>query len=271
MKKTFISLILICLFVMTSSVSALADGVIPDERLVERLTDDADLLDEDEEAVLLDTLDSLSDTYQMDIVVVTVNTIDGKSPRDFADDFFDYNGFGYGDTEDGILLFVNMGERDWYISTSGRAQTTFSDYGLDHMGEEVVYWLGDGYYYDAFERFAELCEELILFEAENGPYDVDNLPKPVFKIDFFSVLIGFIIALIISLVMRSKHKTVRFKSQAGDYIRKDSFALTQSADHFLYRNVSRTRRASETSSGSGGSSTHRSSSGRSHGGRGGKF
>ncbi len=256
---------------------AMADEVIPSERLALRLTDDADLLDSGEKNTLLDKLDSLSDKYQMDIVVVTVNSIDGKTPRDFADDFFDYNGFGYGDTDDGILLLVNMGERDWYISTCGRAENTFTDYGLEYMSEEVLYWLGDGYYYNAFDEFADICEELILYERENGAYDVNNLPKPAFKISFISVIIGFIIALIISLAMRGKHKTVRFKSQAGDYMKKDSFNLTQATDHFLYRNVSRTRRASESSSssgrsgGSGGSSTHRSSSGRSHGGRGGKF
>ena len=270
MKKTFVTFILVSLFILTSSLSSFADGVIPDERLAERLTDDADLLDDSDEEELLYKLDSLSEEYRMDIVVVTVNSIEGKTPVAFADDFFDYNGFGYGDTEDGILLLVNMGERDWYISTCGRAQYTFTDYGLEYMGDEVLYWLGDGYYYDAFDTFADICEELILYELENGAYDVDNLPKPVFKIDLLSVIIGFVIALIISLIMRSKHKSVRFSSQAGDYMKKDSFALTQCTDLFLYRNVTRTRRETESSS-SGGSSMHRSSSGRSHGGRGGKF
>ena len=68
------------------------------------LTDEADLLTAEEEALLSRQLAQLSDQYGMDIVIVTVESTNGAEPVDFADDWFDYNGY----RADGILLLVSM-------------------------------------------------------------------------------------------------------------------------------------------------------------------
>jgi len=57
---------------------------------------------------------------------------------------------------------------------------------------------------------------------------------------------------------------------AEDYLTEGTYRLTRSQDLFLYSNLTKTPRPQQNTSGSG-SGTHRSSSGRSHGGRGGKF
>ena len=57
-----------------------------------RLVDNADLLTEEEENLLLARLDEVSQRQQFDVVIVTASSIDGKSPMAYADDFFDYNG-----------------------------------------------------------------------------------------------------------------------------------------------------------------------------------
>ena len=54
-----------------------------------RLVDEADLLTPAEEAELVAKLDSISKRQQFDIVVLTVNSIGGKSPDAFADDYYD--------------------------------------------------------------------------------------------------------------------------------------------------------------------------------------
>ena len=79
-----------------------------------------------------------------------------------------------------------------------------------------------------------------------------------------SLAVGFVIAFIATAVMRSKLKSVRPKSGAADYVKEGSFRLTRSNDFFLYRTVSRVAKPKDNGS-------HRSSSGRSHGGGGGKF
>ena len=70
--------------------------------------DEANLLLEDEEESLNLKANNLSDKYNMDIVIVTTNDTMGKSSRDFADDYFDYGGFGVGEDYSGILFLIDM-------------------------------------------------------------------------------------------------------------------------------------------------------------------
>ena len=236
------------------------------------LFDGADLLYDSEEAELAAYLESLRDRIQLDVVVVTVNSTGMYSPMEYADDYFDYNGYGYGENRDGILLLIAMDTRDWWISTSGYGITAFTDAGIEYIGEQILSDLSGGWYADAFRTFADLCESFVTQARTGDPFDVHNLPKEPF--DWFSTLlislvIGLIVALIYTGVLKGQLHSVQRKPAASEYVREGSLKLHQSQDLFLYRNVRRTVR--ETSSGSGGSSIHRSSSGRSHGGGGGKF
>ena len=63
-----------------------------------RLVDGADLLTDSEETALRDKLDEISERQQVDLVIVTTDSLEGKSPMEFADDFYDYNGYGFGDS-----------------------------------------------------------------------------------------------------------------------------------------------------------------------------
>jgi uncharacterized protein len=74
------------------------------------------------------------------------------------------------------------------------------------------------------------------------------------------------VALIVTGKMRSDLVTVRQQVKADNYVIPGSLQLTNSRDLFLYSQVTKTERPK-----SGGSSTHTSSSGRTHGGGGGKF
>lgn len=232
-----------------------------------RLVDDADILWDEEEQELLSKLDEISARHGMDVVVVTTDSLDGKSAMEYADDYYDYNGYA----SDGILFLVCMGTRDWRMSTTGFAIRAFTDAGLEYIEDNVIGYLSDGDYYRAFDTYADLCDRLIT-QAENGePFDVGNMPKAPFNLGknlLISLIIGFVIALIVTLVMKSKLKSVHSQPAASHYVKDGSMNVTIHRDMFLYSHIDRRKR--ETSS-SGGSSTHRSSSGSAHGGRGGKF
>lgn len=232
-----------------------------------RLVDDAGLLTSTEAAQLEATLDEISTRQSLDIVIVTVNSTDGRSPEAFADDWFDYHDYG----NDGILLLVSMEDRDWHISTTGYGITAVTDAGLEYMSEQFLPMLSDGEYADAFRTFAELCDEFTTQAKTGDPYDSHNLPKepfdPLFTL-IVSLVIGLVAALIITGPMKRELKSVRKQYRADAYVAPGSLRLTASRDLFLYSKVVRTERPKSTSS---GSSTHTSSSGRSHGGGGGKF
>lgn len=228
-----------------------------------RLVDKANLLTAAEETEILSRLNEISERQELDIVIVTVNSLNGKSPRDYADDYYDNYGYGFGLKKDGILLLVAMSTRDLYISTSGYGMKAFTDVGIEYIEDSIAPSLADEEYAFAFKEYARICDDFIT-RAKNGTsYGRGNYNITQFL--WISLAIGLVVALIATGIMRRQLKSVRFKTGASDYMKKDSFVITKSNDIYLYKTVTRRARPKDD----GGS--HRSSSGRSHGGGGRKF
>ena len=172
------------------------------------------------------------------------------------------------------MFLITMSERKWCISTHGEAIQIFTDAGQEYMTDNFGSYLSDGEYYEGFMKFADLCEEFIIQAQSGEPYDVENLPEetiPFYMIFLISLVVGFVIALIVTGVMRSRMMTVHMKPDAADYMKDGSLHINRSRDIFLYHQVTRTAKPKEESSGGGGSSTHTSSSGETHGGSSGSF
>lgn len=227
-----------------------------------RLVDDADLLTESQETALTEKLDKISEKHKCDVIIVTANSLEGKNPTAYADDYFDYNGYGFGDECDGILLLISMEDRDWAISTCGFGIDAFSDADQEYIVDEIIDDLSSGNYNAAFTEFAELCDEFIA--KEKNPLGL--------KWILYSILIGAAIAFCITWYMRMQLKSVHRQPAAKDYVRDGSFVLEIERDRYLYKKLDKRAKPKDNgSSGRSGSSTHRSSSGRSHGGSRGKF
>ena len=269
-KKIFTVLFTLFLF-MVSSMPSFAAEDMP------RLVDNADLLTSSEESTLLSKIDEISERQQTDIVVVTVNTLDGKTPMEYADDFYDYNGYGFGDDADGILLLISMEDRDWYITTTGYGITAITDAGREYISKKFRSDLSKGKYAAAFTTYAELCDEFITQAKTGTPYDVGNLPKEPFDFGMsiiIALVIGLAVAFFVTNIMKKQLKTVQLQYEAKKYIKDNSMNVTEHNDLFLYTHVDRYLKAKDDDSKEepkGGSSTHTSSSGRTHGGGGGKF
>lgn len=241
-----------------------------------RISDWAGLLSDDEVAELSDQLDEISERQQFDVVIVTLDSLEGAYVTAYADDFFDYNGYGFGENKDGILFLISMEERDWCISTSGYGITAFTDAGQEYLSEKFLPYLSDGDYAEAFRIFASWCDDYITQARAGTPYDVDNIPVEPFSLlgaFIIAIVIGLIVAFIVTGIMKLGLRSVFSEPKADSYMKKDSLRLTKNYDLFLYRNVTKTEKPKETSTSgsSGGSATHTSSSGNAHGGSKGKF
>lgn len=277
MKKRFFTLALALLFILAAVVPVCAESDYA------RLQDDAALLSTDEYNEVLSRLDELSERQSFDVVIHTTEDMDGySSVVAYADDYFDYNGYGYGEDRDGIILVVSMGTRDLYISTCGFGITAFTDYGIDTLLDDIKGYFSDGDYYGGFCSFISEADEYITAAKNGSPHDIDG--DDYYDNDYYgsersgffnftwlvaSLIMGLVCALIIVGTMKAQLKTVRPALAAGSYVRKDSIKVKGERDIYLYRNVSRTEIVRESSS--GGSSTHVSSSGATHGGGGTKF
>ncbi|MBE6571661.1 MAG: TPM domain-containing protein [Ruminococcaceae bacterium] len=249
MKKIIFSLTCLALF-FCLTISAIAE--------MQYLVDSEGILTASQAQQIGSELLEMSEKHGMDFVIVTSENFDGKSSQDFADDFFDYGGY----REDGIILVMSHNIGDVFISTTGDGIAVFSDSDVDDIFDVILPYMADGKYAESFSLFLSECERLV--------YEYENAPKKPFlsaKQITICVIIGIIIGFIGVSVMKSGMKTVRFKPNAKDYMVFGSLKLTEKNDTFLYRNVNRVRR--ETNSGSGGNRI--GSSGRSHGGSGRSF
>ena len=220
------------------------------------VVDDAGLLTSAEIAQLEERSAQFYIDTGMELVIVTAESLDGKTAMAYADEYFDAT---YG--ENGILLLIAMQEREWHISTTGTAIEAFNEVDLMGMEDGIMKYLPDGKYFKTFDRFQSDAEyywnneEISDFEASL----VIGLP------------VGLVVALIAILIMRSTMNTKTSQRAAAEYQVDGSFNLRKHQDLFLYSRVTKTAKPKDTSNSSSGSSVHTSSSGRSHGGRGGKF
>lgn len=232
-----------------------------------RLVDNADYLTDSEEATLLNKLNEISTRQGLDIVIVTIPTLYGEEITAFADNFYDENGY----LPDGILLLISDYDREWAISTAGYGIAAFTDAGQEYLTNQFLDALSEGQYSVAFDTYADLCDEFISQAKAGKPYDAGTLPKGSFHMVrslLVSVGIGLFAALVVTGSMKSKLKTVHAQTAASQYVIPDSMNITESRELFLYRQIHRHKREDKKA---GGSSTHTSSSGRTHGGSRGSF
>ncbi len=247
--KILTSLLILSLLFLLTFVCAFA------ETGKDYVVDNADLLTDWEEEALSEKLEALSLSLSQDIVVVTEDDLGGKSPIAYADDFFDYNGYGIGDDYSGILMLVSINgiDRRFITSTCGKTIKIFNSRDITSLEDAFVdaFYENDNYY-EAFNAAADKCEYIIINDGRLSPGWI-----------FVSLLVGAAVAGFVLWRMISVHKNVKPQKAADTYMLRNTFRLYRSRDVYLYSHVSRIPKPSGNSS-SGGS--RRGSSGRSHGG-----
>jgi len=241
----------------------------------QRYIDEAGLLTTAEARELAAKLDEISERHQFDTVIAVVDSLGGKPARLYAADFYEQNGFGFGRNLDGIILLIAMEYRDYAFVTTGYGMRAFTDAGQIYLEKLFLPQLKSDDYFNAFLAFADGVDDFLVKAATGSPYDKGNIPlTPSEKMKYRlytaigSVLLGLIIALVVTGIWRGQLKSVGRQDLAQAYIRPGSMNVTARRDVFLHRHVTKTARPKNTSSG-GGSFT--SSSGRSFSGRSGKF
>ena len=266
MKKIFLSIIIILNVLLISNVNALDTNL--------KIYDYRDLLSDNEENLLKEKIDEFIDTYQMDMVLVTVDEHNSDSTEEYADDFYDYNGFGIGKHHDGLILVIdnNFEKENLWISTTGEAIRMFDDYRIDKI-LDVIYEEYD--YYELFDKFIDECSYYanIGIPSSNKNTYINSHGDLVYQRHFpilISIIISAIISTIVLLVLIHKNKMVKKATEANVYMNKDNININERQDQFITTHTTSVR--INTSSGGsgriGGSSTHHGSSGISHGGGG---
>lgn len=230
-----------------------------------KIIDDAGLLSEEEAAEVSSKLEEMSVALDLDIVIVTKDSIDGQTATEYADSYYDQNGY----SEDGILLLLAMDSRDYAFTTKGYAIEAFTDAGIDYIDDECMSLISEGKYANAFEKYADLCGSFVEQARNGSPYDNGQMPKKnnTFLYLIISVVLGLIFAAFSTGSKKSALKSVHKEAMASNYVTNNN--ITAQRDILLNRKVIAIPKEKESKS--SGSTTHKSSSGSTHGGKSGKF
>ena len=141
MKLRFITILLTVMTVLTMTVQASSGN---DDRTLSLLVDDAALLTAGEASELTAALEEISTRQELEVALITVPSLpDGYTAQSYADNIYDYYGYGWGDDDDGILLLLSMGEREWAVTTYGYGITAFpTTFFIDAEGNLQAYYMG---------------------------------------------------------------------------------------------------------------------------------
>ena len=228
------------------------------ERTLPLVVDQANIIPDDVEAALIARCDAIAEEYKMEVAIVTASDFGGLIAEAYADDFYDFNGYGYGENDDGMLVVYKPGEegeREIWITTHGNGSSVFFQGIREGIIADMKDYLIAEDYEKAFNMYLDRAEE----QLKPG--------TPVIWL-FVLALVGAVVGLLITGSMTAKNKTVIAQNQAKVYTRQGSMNVTGAQDVFAYSFVNTTPKAQNNDT---DSSTHTSSSGRTHNGSGAKF
>jgi len=263
MKKNILKLFILILLVFPAAAQNL--------NAQERIIDNASLMTPGQKQNLNNLINSLSAKYRFDLIIVTERSIDGANPMNYADDFFDYNGYGLGQDRDGCLFLQVTSTRDFWFSTSGRGIDMLNSYAYNKLEADVLKHLSAGNNYEAYNAFLQNWEEFLVLDSKGG-----RRYNFFYQWNILLIIISWALALGIGFIVvmswKNSMNTAIMQTQASVYVVPGSLSFKEKKDTFLYSNVVKTKKQSENNSGgSGRVRTHTSSSGRSHGGGGGRY
>ena len=248
-----------------------ADLFIPVEQFAGRsVVDMAGILTLSEQQEIAARFTEFSESLKTDASVVLVPDTGDLTAEAYADDFFDYGGYGYGEDRDGILLLIVMGygagsRREAHISTSGkRTINSVTDSRIDDLLDALIDGgAADGNYAAGINAYIDKLNTIIQSPEQAAAAKLKSSL-------LFALGTGVFVFLISFLVLCKRYKISGAKPY---YNRAEQTKVHFNSvnDPLISTHTISTVRPKNNSSGSSGSSTHTSSSGRSHGGGGRSF
>ncbi len=264
----------------------------------QRVFDDGGLFSASERERLNDKISAMEAEEKWNYYIVTTRDTGGKTARSFADDFYDRNHLGRGEDASGVLLLIDMDNREAYISTGGAAVDYYSSWKIDAALDGMANSLSNRHYYSAANSFLNAMDTVpssagaasggsagaaseahTQADTETSPAEQEASAETEWTLGQSAVVSAFwaVIAVVIFVaVVLSKNRANRAAfGMAATPQNREQLTLTRSEDRFInvVTHTRRIQRSSDQSRSREGTkpSVHRSSSGVRHGGGGRKF
>ena len=123
-----------------------------------RVVDEANIFTDEEERRLETQIGEIRSELQKDIVIYTDVTDYGLTRSICAADFYDFNGYGYGDEREGICLFIcmNPAERGWWCCCTGsETRAIYAEESANLIDDALYEYMGAGSYADGVADWIE--------------------------------------------------------------------------------------------------------------------
>ena len=232
------------------------------------VTDAAELLTEAQRAELNRRATALTEKYGLAVRILTVPSIGQYNVEDFAEAAFDQYGLGYGDQNSMIMLLLSMEGRDYDIMAHGYGNYVFTDYGKEKLADKYILpKLRNDDWYGGFSGYLDGCEEYLEKAAQGEPVDVGSSSMSRGAKAVIHAIIALIPALIVSLILKGKMKSLAKQRTAAQYTGWDQLDLRLKEDRFLHRSIRRTKIESSSGSRSGGGTSVNSHGSSHHSGK----
>lgn len=247
--------------------------------------DDAGIFSLEERQQLEEQIREFQDRTGMDCAVASSIDSGGKSASEYADDLYEQKQIGTGSSHDGMLYLIDLDNGEIYISTEGEMLRFLTDERLEQM-------LDRAYEYAQNEEYAEsaslILQDACAYVSEGIPedqynYDSGTGQKDPYRRSRFSLLpllfgmfAGAFAALGVFFSVRSQYRLTH-ETYHYPVSEKGRVQLTESSDRLVSqfvthrkipKNTSSSSKSGRSSGTSGRTTTHRSGSGRTHGGGG---
>ena len=244
----------------------------------EYVRDEYGVLSSSEVFELNDLAARVSDAHDTGVYVRVMNSMENYfSIEEYAEAVYRQEDLGYGNTNNGILLILDMDTRsfDIFVPHGGLADQAFGTYARERLADKVVNgYLRYNEYASGFSNYIAVVDEYLSYAEAGTPITEDFDPERQEEIERekqereaatraaktgATAAIPPITALLTCLGLKGKNKTTGIKREAANYIPKDGVRLMNRSDRFLYRTESRTRIHHDDDRGGGGSSFSSSS------------
>ena len=270
--KKYIVMLVLC-FVAVTGVFVHATDVMA---AISSVYDEAGLLSEAECEELLEQVNALCEKTSWNIFAVTTADAHGKSSMEYADDFYDEQ---TSKDADGVLVLIDMDNREIYISTCGIAIRYLEDTRIEAILDDAFYYVADGAYAECLSAMISgveyyydkgIHQDQYNYDVETGEISeyVEDTEDTLFDTGYgiyFSIGVGLAFYFIIIDRYSLKGST---RNDGYDFTRYGKVDLIDREDRFMHKTLTHQviKRDDDHQS-----STHTSSSGSTHGGGGRSF
>lgn len=273
-KRWIASVMLCCLLLWCGA--AMGEG--------ERVYDNANLFSASEKAEILNAVADFQKSTGYDFVVLTSSAAHGDaSQQTIADEFYDRGGFGLDSEKSGVLYYIDMYDRQEYISTAGTMIDVMTDDRIEEALDQSNPHLRTADYAGGALAMISAVKQFAKAGIPEGAYRYDlitgeRLTARHKALTSTEMLVSALIAAVVALIaIAGVKRTYQLKGHTYSYEYRENsdVEITDREDAYLRTTTTQTRKAEppEDRGGmgggnGGGSAVHTSSGGTSHGGGG---